>query len=237
MLQLKDRPDPRYHWYLKMFGYHLIFPYSDRVKQQLWDGLPGQYHFSRERHHDVLINGQKCTQADLNCPSRGNSEIRSRASTDPMYQFELLQISHFYLVTKTGDVAVQTEARVFRLLNREWSLWDTDSKGIVTKKITDLRLEPEIIPSSAKLKTDQQSWVDGKGVNKYLGLDFHKSEKLDWTMLDWTMHHRIEQRKGETTVQSTSYHKVPGERQEGWVEWFAEGVKVGIVGMTGYLKV
>ncbi|CAF9934117.1 MAG: hypothetical protein ALECFALPRED_005853 [Alectoria fallacina] len=214
-----------------MFGYHLIFPCSDRVKQQLWDGLPGQYQFSRERHHEVLINGQKCIQADLNCPSWGNSEIRSRTSTDPMYQFELLQISHFYLVTKTGDVDVQTEARVFRLQNREWSLWDTDGKGVVTKKITDLTLEPEIIPSSARLKAVPLPWVDEKGVNKYLGLDFRMSEKLYWSM-----HHRIEQREGETTVQSTSYLKIPVDRQEGWFRWFAEGVKLGFVGMTGYLK-
>lgn len=219
-----------------MFGYHLIFPYSDRVKQQLWDGLPGKYQLSRKRHHDVLINGQKYTQADLNCPSWGDSEIRIRDPTDPMYQFELLQASIFYLVTKTGDVAMQTEARVFRLQDREWSLWDADDSGIVTKKITDLTLEPEIIPSSARLKAVQQPWVDGKGVNKYLGLDFLKSEKQDWSMLGWSMHHRIEQREEETTVQSTSYHKIPVARQEGWVRWFAEGVKVGFVGMTGYLK-
>lgn len=179
----------------------------------------------------MLINGQNFTQADIKCPTRGQSEIVSRASANPAYQIELLQTSIFYLVTKTGKVAVKTEARVFRFQNGEWSLWDTDGYDIVTEKITDLTLEREISPSSIKLRAVQRPWVDGKGENKYLGLEFHMDEKPYWTM-----HHKIKQGE-EETVQGTRYGKIPEDRQEGWLGWLAEGVKVGFVGTKGYLKV
>ena len=51
----------------------------------------------------------------------------------------------------------------------------------------------------------------------------------------WTMYHRLGQKEGGSTVQGTRYTKVPEERREGWLEWAAEGIKVGFVGMTRYL--
>lgn len=101
----------------------------------------------------------------------------------------------------------------------------------MTEKITDLTLEREISPSSIKLRAVQRPWVDGKGENKYLGLEFHMDEKPYWTM-----HHKIKQGE-EETVQGTRYGKIPEDRQEGWLGWLAEGVKVGFVGTKGYLKV
>lgn len=211
-----------------MFGSDSISTFPYIAKRQLWDRLPGKYRFMRDWHHDLLINGQKCTQADIIC-SWGIAEVTSCASADPLYQTELLQTSDFYIVTKTGDVALMAEARVFRFLNGEWSLWDTDGYGTVTKKITNLELAPDISPSYAELKAVERPWVDGKGENVYLGLKFYPSEE-PW----WTMHHSIKQGK-EVTVQGTWYRKLHKDRQEGWLKWLAEGAKVGFVGMNEYV--
>ena len=99
------------------------------------------------------------------------------------------------------------------------------------EKITDLTLDREYL-GPPKLKAVQQPWVDGNGVNKYLGLEFAR----DGT--SWTLHHRIEQKDGQlTTVKGTTYYKIPEDRQEGWLEWLAEWAKVGFVGMKEYLSV
>ena len=71
----------------------------------------------------------------------------------------------------------------------------------------------------------------GKGVSKYLGYDCHMEEPHQ------LMYHRIEQEEGEITVQGTTYCKIPEDRQEKWSRWLAERVKVGFVGMKGYLTV
>lgn len=215
-----------------MFGSEFIPTYPGRAKQQLWDRLPGYYKFSRDRHHDMLINERKVTQADISCPSSGWCEITSRAPTDPTYQSERLQTSKFYITTKTGDLALEAEARVFRLKNGEWSLWNTDGHLTVTKKITDLTVERDYLGSFTKLRAVQLPWEDGNGVNKYLGLDFSREDTF------WMLHHRIEQKEGQVnTVQGTTYYKIPEDRQEGWLEWLAEGAKVGFVGMKEYLWV
>lgn len=152
-----------------------------------------------------------------------------KLSPDPAYQSELLQTSFFYLLTKNRDLAVECEERVFRLQNGKWSLWNTDGKGVVTEKITELTLK-EPMPPSATLKSDQKDWKDGNGVGKYLGLKFYMGEEPSWTM-----YHKVE-REGKVTLQETLYRKKPDPRQEGWIEWFAKGAEIGYKDMKARYK-
>ena len=171
MLQLNHRSDPRSHAYPKMFGSDdSISTSPNKAKRQLWNWLPGTYQMSCDKHHDMVVNGQKRNQADMRSPY-GESKITSRTPTDPAYQSELLQTSFFYLLTKNRDVATECEARVFRFQNGEWSLWNTDDNCVVTEKIADLTLK-ELLPPYATLKSAQKEWKDRKGVGKYLGLNF-----------------------------------------------------------------
>ena len=214
-----------------MSGSVSISKWPHIAKRQLWDGLPGEYEFRRHKHHDTVINGRKRTQADMES-SYGESEIKCRDVTDPAYQSELLQTSKFYLLTKDGDYAIEREARVFRLQNGEWSLWDTDHHCVVTEKITDLRLmEQELMPPYATLNSVQKDWKDRKGVGKYLGLNFQMDEDLDWTM-----RHKVE-REGKVTLEETKYRKEPEDRRKGWLERLAKGAKGGLQDMKGFFVV
>lgn len=106
----------------------------------------------------------------------------------------------------------EAEARVFRLKDGEWSLWNTDRNGTVTEKITDLILiqEAERHLKFVTLKASKHAWKDGKGLNKYLGMEFYLGETLSWTM-----YHRLEQSEGEGTLQVTKYKKMSEDQQEG----------------------
>ena len=181
-------------------------------------------------HHNMLINGQKLTQADIESPTRGVSIILSRASKHPTYPSELLQISTLFLFTKNGKGTLEQEARVFRFQNGELSLWNTDDNLIVTEKITDMTLKHEISSSLSRLKAVQQPWVDGNGENKYLGLKIYWDEEPCWTM-----HHKIKQGE-EEMVQGTKYCKLPEDRQEGWLSRLAEGAKLGVLGTKELLS-
>ncbi|CAF9935917.1 hypothetical protein IMSHALPRED_010391 [Imshaugia aleurites] len=216
-----------------MFGSDSISTHPGIAKQQIWERLPGKYELTRDKHHNMLLNDQTYTSADLTQPSYGFSEIRSRAPTDPAYQSELLQACVFYLeVTQTRDVFRQTEARVFRRRDGEWSLWSADGSGVATEKITDLALGREMYAGCAQLRAVPQPWRDENVENIYLGMEFHAGEGPYWTL-----YHRIKKGEGEVTVQGTTYRKIPEDRQEGWLGWLAEGAKVGFVGMKGYLGV
>ena len=178
----------------------------------------------------MVINGRKCTSADIE-ECWGISDITSRAPTDPAYESERLQESHFYHITRTKDVAEERESRVFRLQNGEWNFWKTDGDSVAVEKVADLTLGGEIDASSANMRAVQLPWVDGNEVNKYLGFDFHNTGEEPW----WTMQHRIVWGDGSETVQGTWYSKMTEAQQEGWTKWLAEGVKKGFVGMKGYL--
>ncbi|KAM0802344.1 hypothetical protein BDR22DRAFT_887581 [Usnea florida] len=80
-------------------------------------------------------------------PIHGQSEFTSRIPTDKSYQLEYLQRSKFTVVRKTGEKPTETtEIRIFRYLNGEWSIWNSDSGGIVVGKKANLRLRHEITP-------------------------------------------------------------------------------------------
>lgn len=112
----------------------------------------------------------------------------------------------------------EAEARVFRLKDGEWSLWNTDRNGTVTEKITDLILvqEAELHSSFVALRASKHPSRDGKGVSKYLGIEFYLGETLFWTM-----YHGIEQSRvrgkgeGGGTLQVTKYKKIPEAQQKG----------------------
>ena len=188
--------------------------------------MPGMYKFERDTHHDMFIEGQSYTSADIKS-CYGKSIITSRNSTDPEYQSELLQESFFCYLTRTLDVAKQAEQRVFRLQNGEWSYWSTNGHGKATKKITDLVLIDDT--SAPRFQAKQQSFSDRNGVNKHLGLTFYMSDTPFWMM-----HHRIQWPDGRETVQGTTYSKIAEHRKQGWLEWLAEGVKVRFEGMREY---
>lgn len=202
-----------------MFGLDCLSIYPARVERQLLNQLPGIYEFHRDKHHDMLISNwlvsdQHQTHADIDGPARGMTKIVSRPPTHPEYDFELLEVSIFSMVTTTGAKAGGTEARVFRLKGGQWSLWNTGNGRSVTEKITDLTMEDELTPGYAKLRTVRPQWVDGRGITKYLGFDF-----FEYGQLWWTMHHRIEKKDGQTTLQKTTYKKLPTEKTEAWPEW------------------
>ena len=188
--------------------------------------MPGMYKFRRGMHHDITVDGESFTSAEIKaCP--GESTFISRGSTDPEYQSEILQESHFIYITTTLDVAEMYEQRVFRLQNGEWSYWSTNGHGKATKKITDLVLIN--VTSTPVLRAKEERFVDRNGVNKHLGLTFHMSDK-PW----FEMHHRILWPDGRETVEGTTYSKLAEHRQKGWLEWLAEGVKVRFEGMRDY---
>ena len=188
--------------------------------------MPGMYRFERNPHHDMVINEQRYTSADIKL-CEGHSIILSRKSTDPEYQSELLQESLFYHLTKTGHLAEMAEQRVFRLRNGEWSYWSTNGDGEATKKITDLVFNDDT--STPRLRAKQQPFVDRNGVIKHLGLTFYMSD-TPW----WEMHRRIRWPDGQETVEGTTYFKIAEHRQKGWLEWLAEAVKAGFEGMREY---
>ncbi len=131
------------------------------------------------------------------------------------------------------------EARVFRLQDREWSLWNTDGTDrecAVTEKLVDLTLGQETITLFVKLKAVKLPWKDANGLNKWLGLEFCVGEEGDEGY--WHLYHRLEDGDGEETVEETMYRKIPEDRREGWSSCLAEAVKVHFVGMTkGFLGV
>ena len=224
-----------------MFGFDFISKSPEQIQQQLWDRLPGEYQFSRSKHHNMLVSGQKCTQADIEPVSWGRSEIDPRTPTDPAYESELLQRSTFYIVFKNSpEIKVEKiEARIFRLQNGEWSLWNTDGTDrecAVTEKLVDLTLGQETIALFVKLKAVKLPWKDANGLNKWLGLEFCVGEEGDEGY--WHLYHRLEDGDGEETVEETEYRKIPEDRREGWSSWLAEAVKVQFVGvLKGFVGV
>ena len=183
------------------------------TKKQLWDRLPGHYEFIRSRHHDMVIRDRRYTVADLKCPSTGTTEIISRPPTDPAYQSELLLSSTFsHFLKMLGEVPVKEE-RVFRLQNGEWSLWNADENKIVTEKVADLTLRHEVSSISTELRAVQLPWVDGKGLNKWLGVCFNKS--VEYNLDFWQLTHRIENGEGMEMTQGTSYLKISEHQHEG----------------------
>ena len=190
--------------------------------------MPGVYKFKRDKHHDVNIHGESCTSSSADVTScYGKCTITSQASTDPEYQSELLQESEFQYVTRSLDVAEEAEQRVFRLQNGEWSYWSTNRHGTATKKITDLVLINDT--GALRFRAKQQGFLDRSGVNKHLGFTFYVGDNPFWMM-----HHHVQWPDGHETMQGTTYSKKAEHRQQGWVEWLAEGVKIRFGGIWEY---
>lgn len=115
-----------------------MFGLLSSTEQRLWDGLPGVYESYHLRHHDGFFDDQNGPQYS----STGDSEIRSRAPTDPAYESELVQRSTYNGVLRTGEKTKMVEARAFRFQNGKWSLWEVDDDEVVIKKTADINLVP-----------------------------------------------------------------------------------------------
>ena len=97
------------------------------------------------------------------------------------------------MVRKSGVPKKTTETRVFRYLNGEWSIWDSDSGGIVVGKMADLRVRHEVAPSveqhnkkawEASFRLVQEPVNAAKGESNYLDLCFFLGEESKWEMCD-----------------------------------------------------
>ena len=179
--------------------------------------MPGMYKFERDKHHDMIVKGQKCTSADITS-CRGKSRITSRPSTDPEYESELLQESRCTYDTRTLGKFKQDQERVFRIQNGEWSYWSTNGNGKATEKIADLVLVSDF--SALVFRAKQPGLVDRNGVNKHLGFTFYERDTRHWAM-----HHKIQWPGGHETVQANNYYKLASEsngRLDGWDGWRKE---------------
>ena len=224
--------------YPEMSGPSSISKDPRTAQWQLWRQLPGVYDCSRNKHHDMFIQGDKmlaprsCTSADIGY-AFGESHITRRKPTDPNYESELLLKSKILFDTNTGHRAHQTEHYVFRLQNGEWSYWNTDKEGIVRKKIRDLKYDTKSSTLCPRFTATDQSWVESYGRNIYLGLEFYLGD----VQPRLTITHKIQWENGRETVEVTIYDKKGEVEQEGWSEWVREKMNAGYQFLTAYARV